>query len=219
MEFVWFIILGRPASEARAAGIVCSIHRSRNIYRLIVVYCEHILDVTYVKNGKVFVGGQSDEKTVNMRKQSVSFPVKFGTISGNFDCSNTVLHTLSGGPVEVAGHFICNKINIDTLVGGPNRVGDNYECYANLLTTLQGLPEYVGYRMLLSWNENLPVLRLVTLKYNRSRVAGGVYFNRSFGDWQGHDYEVSEIINRYNTSDTSGLPPKQMPKGINCKWL
>jgi len=72
------------------------------------------------------------------------FPVRFGKVSGNFDCSYNYLESLVGGPKEVSGHFVCSDNKLTLLEGAPKVVGGKFDCNSNHLISLVGAPEKVG---------------------------------------------------------------------------
>ena len=69
--------------------------------------------------------------------------VKFGKVTGFFDCSNNKIVDLDGCPQEVAGEFLCGRNQLTSLKGAPKIVGGYFECFSNALTTLEGCPEVV----------------------------------------------------------------------------
>ena len=71
-------------------------------------------------------------------------PLKFGNVSGNFDCHNQKLTTLEGSPSYVGGNFNCNDNKIPSLEGGPKEVGGTFWARYNKLTSLKGSPIRVG---------------------------------------------------------------------------
>ena len=71
-------------------------------------------------------------------------PLRFGTVTGNFWCSDNQLTTLEGAPQWVGKSFLCSNNQLTTLEGAPKRVGGDFWCYNNQLTTLKGAPEKVG---------------------------------------------------------------------------
>ena len=75
----------------------------------------------------------------------VEFPsfIQFGTIKGNFNCSNNELTSLKGSPEKVKGYFHCSFNNLTTLEGAPKKVGDDFYCRYNHLTSLEGAPKVV----------------------------------------------------------------------------
>jgi len=70
--------------------------------------------------------------------------IKFGRISGDFDCFGNQLRTLEGAPREVGGYFDCNNNQLRTLEGAPREVGGYFDCSNNQLQTLEGAPETIG---------------------------------------------------------------------------
>ena len=70
--------------------------------------------------------------------------VKFGVVTGRFDCQSNNLTSLEGAPQEVGGDFICSINKITSLVGAPRKVGEFFNCSKNELTSLVGAPQEVG---------------------------------------------------------------------------
>ena len=72
-------------------------------------------------------------------------PLKFGKVTGDFDCSRNQLISLDGAPKEVGGDFDCSYNQLTTLEGGPSHVdGGFFYCNNNQLITLEGGPREVG---------------------------------------------------------------------------
>ena len=69
--------------------------------------------------------------------------VKFGSINGDFDCSNNELASLVGAPIEVEGSFNCSNNKLTSLEGAPREV-QKFNCSGNLLTSLEGGPDNVS---------------------------------------------------------------------------
>jgi hypothetical protein len=118
-------------------------------------------------------------------KKVNQLPVKFGKVSGNFDCSHNQLTSLVGAPQSVGGYFDCgyNKLTsligapqsvggyfschrnqLTSLVGSPQSVGGYFSCYFNQLTSLEGAPQSVGRAFRCDWSPTLPLLRTVVAK-------------------------------------------------------
>jgi hypothetical protein len=92
-------------------------------------------------------------------------PIKFGTTL-EFDVSNIGLTTLEGCPRVVKGTFRASINDLTNLKGGPEFVDEYYNIKHNMnLTSLEGLPDNTK-NVLLNYNKDLPVLRLLTLKVN-----------------------------------------------------
>jgi hypothetical protein len=114
--------------------------------------------------------------------------IRFGKVSGYFNCGDNQLTTLEGSPSEVDGHFDCGGNQLTTLEGSPSRVGRGFDCSGNQLTSLKGLPSSVDGSFDCSGNQ-LTTLegspgevsgdfrcsgnQLTTLEGSPSRVAGG----------------------------------------------
>ena len=58
--------------------------------------------------------------------------VKFGTVTGNFNCPVNSLTTLQGAPQSVGGDFECERNNITSLDGVPKRIGGLFTYPKNL---------------------------------------------------------------------------------------
>ena len=80
------------------------------------------------------------EGDVDLRgKGLTSIPIKFGDVSGTFDCSGIGLTSLNNSPVSV-GKFVCSNNNLTSLVGGPTQVRTSFNCSGNKLKNLVGGP-------------------------------------------------------------------------------
>lgn len=78
-------------------------------------------------------------------KKLKSIPFQFGTVTGDFICSDNKLTSLEGCPKKVGSGFDCSYNTLTTLKGCPTKVGSYFYCYGNKLTTLKGSPiEVVG---------------------------------------------------------------------------
>ena len=75
-------------------------------------------------------------------KELTKLPLRFGKVSGNFDCSRNNLKTLEGCPKYVGSFFSCCYNNLKTLDGGPETVLGEYLCHNNKLINFSGFPEY-----------------------------------------------------------------------------
>jgi len=103
---------------------------------------------TYLKNYTINPDGTIDvnggvnlsHKLGDMEK----LPVKFGKVSGYFDCGKSILTTLEGCPSYVGDSFDCGWNNLTTLEGCPKYVGGYFNCHSNKLSTLEHCPNYVG---------------------------------------------------------------------------
>ena len=89
-------------------------------------------------------------------------PLKFGVVTGDFDCSFNQLTSLIGCPSYVGQNFKCtgNDLSRTGLEGCPQEVGGHFECLDNQLTTLKGGPRKVGGNFW-CWNNKLTNLKYV----------------------------------------------------------
>ena len=77
-------------------------------------------------------------------KGLTKLPLKFGKVSGHFNCRYNNLTTLEGCPQSVGGEFTCGKNTLETLEFCPKSVGGYFSCANNKLTSLEGCPQSVG---------------------------------------------------------------------------
>ena len=76
----------------------------------------------------------------------IELPIKFGIVSGYFECSRNKLISLKGCPERVGNTFSCAFNELITLEGCPKEVGDDFNCSNNQLISLEGCPEKInGY--------------------------------------------------------------------------
>jgi hypothetical protein len=109
-------------------------------------------------------GSIDSGEDISMTSSIGHIPVTFNEINGSFYVISCKLSSLVGSPKKVGGRYDCNDNLINSLEGGPIEVGMQYDCtYNRQLTSLEGFPKVVGSQMLISWNSNLHMLRLMTL--------------------------------------------------------
>jgi len=70
--------------------------------------------------------------------------VRFGVVTGHFDCDNNSLTSLEGAPKKVGEYFTCHHNSLTSLEGAPKKVGGSFACHHNSLTSLEGAPQKVG---------------------------------------------------------------------------
>jgi hypothetical protein len=97
--------------------------------------------------------------------------VRFGKVSGFFNCSDNSLTSLAGAPQSVGNFFNCSDNSLTSLKGAPQEVGAGFNCSDNSLTSLEGAPQEVGASFNCSDNS------LTSLKGAPKRV--GSFFNCS----------------------------------------
>jgi Leucine-rich repeat (LRR) protein len=66
------------------------------------------------------------------------------SVGGDFYCSSNQLTSLTGAPTSVTGYFYCFGNQLTSLTGAPTTVTGGFNCYNNQLTSLTGAPTTVG---------------------------------------------------------------------------
>ncbi len=92
------------------------------------------------------------------------WPVAFGVIHGDVDMSNCGLSDLGGSPQEIHGVMSIADNPFTSLEGVTQHISNQLDITgADQLKTLEGLPPDVS--VMLTWREDLPMLRLLTAKW------------------------------------------------------
>ncbi len=87
-----------------------------------------------------------------------------------FACDSNKITSLQGAPEKVGGSFSCWNNKLTSLEHGPKWVGSDYACHKNPLTSLSGFPQHVADVVRVSYNKNLPLLRLLGVTHRRILV-------------------------------------------------
>ena len=95
---------------------------------------------TLNSDGLVDIKGNVFLYAKNLKK----LPLKFGTVTGYFDCTQNKLISLEGSPHTVGDFFKCNGNQLTSLKGAPHTIGSGFNCEDNKLTSLEGAPFSVG---------------------------------------------------------------------------
>jgi len=165
-------------------------------------FCEKysIKNYTINSDGTVDVDGN-----VNLfNKGLTKLPLKFGNVSGNFDCSYNQLITLEGGPKSVGGDFDCQNNELTTLEGCPKTIRGNFDCSLNKLNALEGCPQSVGRSFLCNNNqlttlEGCPQSVGVSFHCSNNLLKDLYGFPEFFGDeFFYYNNIVSEILYLFN---------------------
>jgi len=98
--------------------------------------------------------------------------VKFGVVSGSFNCADNQLTSLDGAPQKVGEHFSCRNNQLTSLEGSPQRVGWDFDCSNNQLTSLEGSPQRVGWDFDCGYNQ-LTSLEGAPLESGQDFYCGG----------------------------------------------
>ena len=168
----------------------------------------NIENYTINQDGSIDVDG---DVYIGYRKLTTKLPLKFGRVSGDFNCQNNQLTTLEGCPNSVGGYFDCQDNQLTTLEGCPESVGDSFLCQYNNLTSLKGCPSNIEGSFVCHDNE-LTTLeggpRVVNRKFHCSNnkltnLIGGP-------EWVNYDYYAEN--NKINSFE--GFPDKH-ESGVN----
>lgn len=128
-------------------------------------------------------------------REMSKLPVKFGTVTGDFSCREMPLSSLQNAPHFVGREFDCNSCKLTTLNYSPKTVGGGYYCYGNLLTSFEGVSETIKRTIMFSYGENLPLLKLLTIKELQMIEIHKAY----------DDDEIEMILNKYLGKGKSGM--------------
>jgi hypothetical protein len=96
---------------------------------------------TIHSDGTVDVNGDVGMDNMNLTEMRV----KFGKVTGNFNCPENQLASLEGAPQSVGGDFNCSYNQLTSLVGAPQSVGGDFICIRNNLSSMVGAPQSVGF--------------------------------------------------------------------------
>jgi hypothetical protein len=135
------------------------------------------------------VNGNVSMSRMNLTK----IPVKFGKVTGNFDCHENELTSLVGAPQLVGGNFYCSYNQLTSLTRAPQSVGEGFYCHANQLTSLLGAPQSVRGGFNCSYNQ------LTSLTGAPQLVKDFFYIDLSYIDKKYYHViipEIEELISR-----------------------
>ncbi len=91
-------------------------------------------------DGKVDVQQSVYMKYAKFKK----FPIKFGRIDGDFDCTGSAFTSLEGAPEYVRGSFTIQSLKCTSLEGCPEVIGGNFNCVSVPITSLEYSPKHIG---------------------------------------------------------------------------
>ena len=82
---------------------------------------------------------------VNLRDRGLTeLPIKFGVVTGYFDCGGNKLNSLEGCPLRVGGSFYCDSNNLTSLEFCPKYVGGDFYCGGNNIREFTGIKYIEG---------------------------------------------------------------------------
>ena len=89
--------------------------------------------------------------------------IRFGVVSGNFECENCGLTNLEIAPTSVGRSFDCSRNPIESLEGCPESVGDNFVCDDTKIINMEGSPVTIGGYINVHSCKNLESLKGIPL--------------------------------------------------------
>jgi hypothetical protein len=167
-----------------------------------------------IKNYSIKTDGTVDvDDNVYLHEKNLKeLPLKFGKVTGNFDCGNNQLITLEGAPKVVGDNFDCSRNQLTTLEGSPKLVGGSFVCHHNQLTTLEGAPKVVSDAFYCQSNQ------LITLEGAPKEVGGNFYcYSNKLTTLEGAPKEVGGYFDcRNNQLNALEGAPKVVGGGFDC---
>ena len=169
-------------------------------------------------NGEFDVDGNFNLRKYEYLVVNGKLSVKFGKVSGDFNCSCFYnLTSLEGCPREVGGDFDCDHCkNLKSLEGCPREVGGSFDCRGcKKLTSLEGCSEKVGGDFNCCFCDNLKNLEGCPEK------VGGYFdcrFCRNLTNLKGSPREVSEDFDCCYCGDLISLEgcPEKVGGDFDC---
>jgi hypothetical protein len=105
------------------------------------LYGLHIQKYTIRLDGVVDVNGDVDLYGF----QGKTLPIRFGNVSGFFNCSSSNLTSLIGSHQSVGGYFTCFQTKVSSLEGAPQYVGGNFFCNSTKILSLHNIHKQVKH--------------------------------------------------------------------------
>jgi len=118
-------------------------------------------------DGLVNVDGGVDLSMMGLTE----LPLKFGRVTGSFDCAYNKLTSLEGCPRSVGGNFDCEENKLTSLVGCPRSVGGTFYCRDNKIREFTGI-KYIGGLLFCSRNPIKNIWHIIspTLEWDEDQM-------------------------------------------------
>jgi len=94
------------------------------------------------KTGRIDVNGSINIEGKLMGKK-IPNDLRFGIVTGSFNCGQNGLTNLDIAPIEVGKDFICGQNKLKSLKGSPKIVGGDFNCWSNQIEYLSDLPKKI----------------------------------------------------------------------------
>ena len=168
-------------------------YRDDNIRRALETHFRISGRPTIRSDGSVDVVGDVE----TMERDLLKIPVKFGTVTGDFNASFTLITSLINSPRRVGGFCSFYYTNITSLEGAPEYVGGNFIVSAcRKLDSLTGAPKKIGGFFGCDHNNHKPyymaLLDLTNSDFSRILLV---------------DKILSGICNKYSGTGARGVLP------------
>jgi len=181
-----------------------------------LAHIDYVMDALKIKRYKINENLVVDvDYHVDLTNRKMTkIPVKFGTVTGNFDCQFNNLTNLTNSPHHIGGYFDCSGNEIYTLIGGPDYVAGGYYCNDNNLETLDGFPTYCEVTFTAERNKLNSLIgcpqkvtcRNFDVSFNHLRTLKG-------GPRTTNDFDVS-----HNSLTTLVGGPEEVKGTFNCTY-
>jgi len=89
--------------------------------------------------------------------------VRFGVVTGDFDCSFNELTSLEGAPQEVGRNFNCEGNELTSIKGAPQEVGGHFLCSDNKITSLASIVQGTSSQVLREHQKRLGMISGATI--------------------------------------------------------
>jgi len=122
-----------------------------------------------IKNYTINSDGTVDiDGNVNLSYKGLTeLPLKFGKVSGYFDCGGNKLTTLEGCPQLVGGRFYCGSNKLISLEFCSQSIGGSFNFNSNQLKDLYGFPEFFDNEIYYSSNPVSEILYLFEDRFGK----------------------------------------------------
>ena len=159
---------------------------------------------TWSIDKKGFVNVKGSVKTTDFGQYQDQ--IKFGVVTGIFDCSDEGLTSLKGCPKYVGGSFNCYNNELTTLEGCPKKVDGDFDCSDNYLTSLVGCPVKINGNFYCYHNQLTSLKGCPKLVYEN--------FNCSDNKLTSLKYCPKKVFGDFNCSDNSLTTLEGSPKTV-----
>jgi hypothetical protein len=160
------------------------------------------LDKYGIKNYTINFDGTIDvDGNVYLAHKALKIiPLKFGKVTGSFNCHTNKLKTLEGSPYYVGGSFNCSMNNLSDLIGSPGEVGGDFDCSHNNLKSINGMSLEIGKDFSCSRNRELKKLDSI------SNIEGTIYCDDHLdvSEFKGYSKGIRKVF-KYKDLDINEL--------------